>query len=430
MKKKLISLLLSSATALSAFAFVGCEENSSPKKDGLGYVNNRAQYFYGIQETMSACVPQDPMSSPEMTATLAGAMGFNSYRFRMENVDVLYKNASGMPQLNEKKAQEYKGYLKLLADEGITNILAQSTYFLHVGYEPGTICYPRPDSDDYLPFMDLIEESYAVLAEAFPEISYWQAGNEINSDFFCAPADGGTPYTFEEKVQIATDLMYYANKGIKASNPKAALVMPGLATPNPEFFLQAIYENIDSGEFPTGDSPSTNTDDYFDVLCWHPYNWSDSVAPDYSKDSTFIEMQKLMYQIAIDYGDNGKKVIYTEFGFTSRGTTFNNTFSVEELEELQKDNLANALDAIYRYLPFVETVHIFRLFNWDQATSDLGVLSGATEIEAGFGLFTSPGIDETSLGPQPKPICLELFKLINGDDADTTALYQFYKGSK
>ena len=441
MKKKIISLLLSFTMIMSLTTVTGCfntpndssssnSSESSNSEVGLGYVNNREEYFYGIQESMQECIAQDPMSSPEMTAKLAGAMGFKSYRFRMENVEVLYKDQSGFPQLNVKVAEEFHRYLDLLAEEGITNILAQNTYFLQVGYDPGIIAYPRPGTDEYLSFMDLVEESYILLAEEFPEITYWQVGNEINTDFYCNPVDGGAAYTLEEKAQIATDLMYYANSGIKQSNPNAALVMPGLANPNPEFCLQAIYENIASGEFPTGDAPTTNTDDYFDVISWHPYNWSDGLTPNYSEDSTFIEMQKLMYQIAIDYGDEGKKVIFTEFGFTNRGTPFNEDYTVEQIEELQKNNLSNALNAIYQYLPFVETVHIFRLFDWDTAVGEDGVESGATEIEAGFGLFTSPGVDETSLGPQPKKIGLELFKLINGSDADTTPLYQFYKGLK
>ncbi len=438
MKKKIVFLMLSAVMAISAFGGAGCSlsqggqdsGDSSASKTGLGYTNNREKYFYGVQESMQACIMQDPMSDPEMTATLAGAMGFSSFRFRMEVAEVMYVDSSGAPQLDYGEIEQYHEYLEMLAEQGITNILMQSTWALQLDNAVvSQISYPRPGADDYLPFMEQVEACYQILAEEFPQIDYWQCGNEPNADFYCNPLDGGAKYSMSEKAEIITDLMYYANKGIKASNPKAALVMPGLCDKQPDMFLQLMYDHIASGDKPEGDVKSTNTDDYFDVLAWHPYNYSDAPTPDYSADSDFIATQKNRYQIAIDNGDEGKKVFFDEFGFTHRGTVWNSAgTSSEELMKMQENSLMEALASIYENLPFVETVHIFRLFDWDNATTPAAIASGATEIEATFGLFTSPGQNASSLGPAPKQTALNVFKLINGEEADTSPLYQYYKG--
>ncbi len=432
MKKKIISLLLASAMSLSTLA-VACtpsKDKDSSGKTGIGYTNNREQYFYGVQESMQACIMQDPMSDPEMTAVLAGAMGFSSFRFRMEVAEVMYVDSSGAPQIDVGEIEQYHEYLDMLKDNGITNILTQSTWALQLdNASPSKISYPRPGADDYLPFMEQVEECYKLLAAEFPQITYWQCGNEPNADFYCNPLDGGANYTMSEKAEIITDLMYYARKGVKASNPNAGLVMPGLCDQKPDMFLQLMYDHIASGYKPEGETKSTDSDDYFDVLAWHPYNYSDAPTPDYSADSDFIATQQNRYQIAIDNGDEGKKVFFDEFGFTHRGTVWNSAgMTSEELMQAQENCLVEALESIYENLPFVETVHVFRMFDWDNATSDLAIQSGATEIEATFGLFTSPGQNAQSLGPQPKQAALNLFKLINGEGADTSPLYEYFKG--
>ena len=96
---------------------------------------------------------------------------------------------------------------------------------------------------------------------------------------------GAEPFTADEKMDIAIDLMYFSAKGIRKGNPNAKVTCfsPALSTPwlggdLPEYFppmygiawtLDKMYKRIKSGEF-----WSDNTDDYFDMLSWHPYQMS------------------------------------------------------------------------------------------------------------------------------------------------------------
>ena len=73
---------------------------------------------------------------------------------------------------------------------------------------------------------------------------------------------------------------------------------------------------------------------------------------------------------------------------------------------------------IWNNLPFVETVIIFRLFDWEQAGAATG---NPNSIEIGFGLFTSPNNGDI----RPKEIGIKLFKQINGQDADLSPIYQY-----
>lgn len=424
--KKVTAFLLSVIMLLCMGTLGACaSENgdNDPVKKGIGYTNERDKYFYGIQESMQESFTQDPMSDPEMTATLAGTMGFSSYRFRMEVTEVLTCNAQNVISFMPSRVTEFHGYLDMLAENGITNIMAQSAWFLLPRNQPNgsDILFPRPGTLDYDTFMNMVEESYYMLAKEFKEIRYWQPGNEMNADHFCSPTEG-LAFTQTEKAQIVTDLSYYANRGMKRGNPDCGSVMQGPATNrNPLGFMQQIYNNIQSGDYPsTGEYCSTDSDDYFDVIGYHPYNFSSS--GDTGEDSLFINQLKAMYDIVKENGDDGKKVFFDEYGFT---TTWKVGVTPEEMETQQKDLLVQALKDIYAYLPFVETVHIFRMFDWEEASYKL---SDGEVMEVGFGLFTSPGINASSPGPRPKKNCIELYKFLNGDDADLSPLYAYYKG--
>lgn len=118
--------------------------------------------------------------------------------------------------------------------------------------------------------------------------------------------------------------MLYAAKGIKAANPKNIAIMPGLSPTqlnmkNVEYFVEDIYNRIKSGEAPYGNTKSKDPDDYFGALCWHPYAKS--------IDESWLQSQKDVYNIVIENGDEGKKVIFSELGFSDNG--------VDDVEELQ-----------------------------------------------------------------------------------------------
>lgn len=437
---KIIIYFVLMLTVIMSLNFSTCNNDKNEPR-GPGFINERSKYFYGAGEMIASVNNNDPMQTPEMAAKLAGALGMQTFRLWMHTGgDFAQRQHDNSIKLNETQVTVYKNILKLLADEGVTNIIGMTHYYpfpsgmvIAPGQYGDLGAFPRPGSNYYNTFMKLIEETFYQMAKTFTEVKYWECGNETNDTnnghMYCRPADGGTPFTKAEKAHITTDLMFYAAKGMKRGNPNSVSVMPGLVFDNTNlqtgivYFLKQIYENIASGKFPsTGlDAVSTNNDDYFDVLNWHPYEYSGKTGV----DSSFIKLNNAVYTVAGNYGDAGKKVFFTEFGWTT--TEDNRTITRAQFEERQKNYLAEGFVNIYNYLPYVESVIVFRMFDNEKASI---IMNMAATIETGFGLFTSAGMDSTWKGPRPKKMTVELFKLIKGINADISPLYQYYDDTK
>ena len=120
------------------------------------------------------------------------------------------------------------------------------------------------------------------MVSLFPQVAQWEVGNEWNINAFLQPegfleGDMSKPFTPDEKLDIAVDMMYFAAKGVRRANPKARVVSfsPALGTPwlgsdLPDYLppmygiawtLDKVYSRIKSGNF-----WSDNTDDYFDMI--------------------------------------------------------------------------------------------------------------------------------------------------------------------
>ncbi len=218
----------------------------------------------------------------------------------------------------------------------------------------------------YEKFLLNYEETWYQLATKFPEITVWEIGNEWNNDVFLHPYDyesTGMVFTFSEKADITTDMLYYASKGIHRANPKALTVLGGLCG-NIKGFLNRLYENIESGEW-----PSTDPDYYFQIAAWHPYHHEGLPGDDW------VQEQKDIYQVVLDHEGHDKVVLFTEFGYSDYGNL--------ETDAKQKDDVTKTLE-LMEQLPFVQSVHWFTMFNDSSAVSWGGL------FETGFGLFTEP----------------------------------------
>jgi beta-glucosidase/6-phospho-beta-glucosidase/beta-galactosidase len=235
---------------------------------------------------------------------------------------------------------------------------------------------PARDTSDgsaYSHFLEMFETSWYLAAKEFPEIEYWETGNELNHNVFLCPAkrlqNPDFPYfTHEEKAAIMTDMMFYASRGIKRANPRAAAVMPGMApaealeTGYIAKTLEYIYTNIESGNF-----GSTDSDDFFDALCWHPYcsgGMPDSEWKKYNDD---------IYDVARRHGDDGKKVFLSEFGFSDIG-------SRDTDEYLASAGLGKYIIA-RESMPYIESIHAFRLFD------DYSAFNWGGNFEKYFGFY-------------------------------------------
>lgn len=420
MFKRFAVLLL--ALALAVCSFAGC----SKKGKNDGYVIEQDKYLFGMGEmpNMGVGGAVDSRVTPDMVTDLTVSLGVKSFRIWMHLTSLVVRDReSNALSLNAKNVERYHDFIDGLTAGGVTHLTAMSHYYLYpygfANSSNGVV--PEPYSEDYYEFMKLLEECYALVSAEFPEIKYWEPSNETNGGGRFLAKNGyiedGSKlqnedylYDDEDLASITADICYYANRGIKRSNPNNICVLPGMvftgSAGTSGIFLEMIYESIESGELPRSlELPvDTNSDNYFQVLNWHPYVGTWGMYSD-----AWIEANLAVYQVAIDHGDEGKKVFLTEFGYPDfkRGNE-------------QQENIARyvpaAFDAIKQHMPWVETVHMFRMFDWDTAAA------GVAEMEKSFGLFFSPNNRQT--GAAPKPVALSLFEYFN-PNGDKTALYKY-----
>ena len=272
---------------------------------------------------------------------------------------------------------------------------------------PGALSNDCPARDmtpgsKYMRTMDNYEALCKTMVSTFPEVTYWEIGNELNHNPFLHPVgwteegtNGIAPFTLREKADIATDMMYRASKGAKAANKNAVVIMPPLAPADGmdgvsmTNSLEWYYENIKSGNF-----GSKNPRNFFDALCWHPYMVEEP-------NMEWVENNNRLYKVAEKYGDAGIKVFLTEYGLPDGGN--------ERADETQAEWMVKAYDLVKTHMPYVEAMHYYRMFTDTSQGDDL------------YGLFHQP---EDGFGPKHKGLA---FKKMAGGKGD---LYKFFMDIK
>ena len=427
MKKILTGIIAAFLAVCMVFSAVGCTKER--EKTGLGYQIEQEKYLFGMGEVPAdvAGGAMDSRVSMEMVADLCGELGVKSFRIWMHLTTICERDAgSDTVRLKADAVEKYQQFIDLLKENGVTHITAMNHYYLYpVGYSASAGCVvpdPNLEFEEYVRFMEMLRECYRLLAEAFPDVTYWEPSNETNgadgrfvamNGFSEAEDADNSQYLFSEDdlAYITADMCWYANAGVKASNPDACTVLPGMIfNTNGQgayataLFLQNIYDQIDSRYLPSGEEyADINPDNYFQVLNWHPYVGSWGMP-----DDTWVQTNKDIYAVAERNGDDGKKVFLTELGWQDQ--------NVPENQDLIARAFIATIDLIKEELPWVETFHTFRMFNWDTAPLE------PDSIERFFGLFTSPNSVQ---GASPKPVALALFHYFNGEEADASGLYKY-----
>lgn len=255
---------------------------------------------------------------------------------------------------------------------------------------------------DYCRMLDVTEKNWERIVRRFPQIKQWEVGNEWNFRLFFHPIgwkEGDRCFTIEEMMLMACDLMYVSARGIRRADPQCSVVS---FSPTPDsghmylpegvpgaygiaVCLEIMYRIIESGE-----SFSKNTDDYFDMLAWHPYLSTQMGYEPYNTaypaetmyltddqpDALWKSYNDMAYHIMAKHGDGKKKVLLTEFGFSDCWD--------EGREKAQADLIPQCFDLLRR-MPYIKTCHFFRLFEEeDSQASENGIFTN--ESEAKFGI--------------------------------------------
>lgn len=373
----------------------------------------------------------DEVITKEMVANLCGALGVKSFRMLMHIHWLVEFDSNGKLKLKTENVNKYKEYIRLLKANGVVNIVATSPSYPYPYGHARTYWLSIPDPatepDLYIEFLKVIEEAYKLISAEFPDINYYEYGNEINAPnghnmsrngfLSTNTTEQNAPYVFTDSqlAAITADIGYYASRGLKSINPNIKVVEPGLYLMDYEDtknHLKSIYEHIKSGKLPSSKigtdgkreiAADTDPDSYFDYLNWHPYLYAE-----HSK--AWLINNQAIYQVAADNGDYGKKVLITEFGY------------YDSFLERREEQIANvcvpAIKALADALPAMESIFLFRMFNWTTAPSNIAA------AEKSFGLFDSP---LQSKGARPKPIAISLFYHFNGVNANSDPLFQYMK---
>ncbi len=365
-----------------------------------------SERFYGMGEPLIQR-ERDTGVMAEEYLELVKALGCTAYRSWMHLTEILKD-----PVTPDEEA--YASHKRLLdraqkLDLEVTGMSHE--WFLPEGCrQKSGHAMPKRDLTQgslYMQALDMLEASWCTQAKLFPQVENWEIGNEWNLNAFLHP-DGflneknAKAFTADEKMDIAIDMMYFSAKGVRRGNPSARVTCfsPALSTPwlggdLPDYLppmygiawtLDKMYSRIKSGRF-----WSDHTDDYFDMLSWHPYQMSvdqsrvgmDLFLDIFEPDHLWKDYNDAAYRVMCKYGDGHKQVILTEAGFTDCG---------DEKEEIKRAEYMRRLLKLAAELPYVRTVYNFRLLNEESMLKRAGIednqIGGLAEVY--FGFFEEP----------------------------------------
>ena len=223
---------------------------------------------------------------------------------------------------------------------------------------------------------------------------------------------------------LSKQAAHSVSAGIRRANPKAKVVSfspcvhggipyetgvlpPGFGI---SITLEKNYQIIEAGE-----SFSTNSDDYFDMVAWHPYLSTQMgyapVLDAYPADKSGYNLEEMpdalwksysdrAYHVMAKHGDGHKKVLITEYGFSDRG---------DDAREAVQAELIRESFRLAKEMPYLHSLHFFRLFDDEAAKTLSGADDNASPEEAHFGVFREPHRQY-----QPKKKALVLQEIYGG----------------
>lgn len=358
--------------------------------------------LYGIGEPLTSRGLHGDLD-PMVGLELMDAMGCTAFREWMHIPDILSDPITPKP----KAVEAYTRTLNRCKELDIEVTGMSHKWFLPDGSISGAENLKRDiaPGSEYRKMLEMLETSWCTLASIFPQVTQWEVGNEWNIDIFLHPVGwhyGLPSFSLEEKMDIAVDMMYFSARGIRRGNPEAKVVSfsPTVQKDGLPYFipcqygmalaLEKVYQRIESGNF-----WSTKSDDFFDLLAWHPYLPTQmTYAPilenypaasffnrEEAPDALWRGYNDAAYNVMVRHGDGHKKVLLTEFGFSDKGDP--------EWEKRQAELFRMAFD-IAKTMPYIKTLHSFRLFEQESMgqSDDPGTISGTAEVY--FGFFREP----------------------------------------
>ncbi len=367
------------------------------------------KYLYGLGEPLISSNVN--AFSTEKSIDLAGALGAKSFRMWFLASDLFsgfsYAKVTTdtmLTSISKNTVAYFNDVFDRMKSAGIEEITGMAHIFPVTESTTGGTGHlvPHFDSPDYQIFLDKTELMWKTLASTFPQITIWEVGNETNHSFM---EYYDREMTYLERAKVTIDVMYYANRGIKAGNPNAITITPGFAPVTSylledgtkvtekngidsiTYFMELIYENIGSGNYPTGLDADTDPDNYFDGVAWHPYDlgtypYANTNDPKEGKFDVklWVDANNRCYEVMKKNGDADKEVWFTEFGLTSKKASLIETTAddmdhkvynvdkkyyktTDEYENMQAEFVREYFKAMESdEMHYVHACHFFRLY--------------------------------------------------------------------
>ncbi|MCM1219351.1 MAG: hypothetical protein NC548_33135 [Lachnospiraceae bacterium] len=426
MNKFFKSVTVALSAACLAACFAGCGEGEG-NKSGSGKLNgdgteyqqafldpvDQDKYFVGMcaltGDTMGG--EAESGSTAEWIAKNNKVLGVKCQRVWMHIPNVIERAAnSNELSLKTDMVAKYHRFFEELTENGVERILVMNHQFIYpydyVKVDEGdrqVVIHPIEEAEFYQDWIELYYEAYKLMATEFPEIKFWEVGNEFDSSPFMRRNDKSAVTEYDMGF-IDADLCYAANKALKEVSSDNACVYPGMTgNTRAETTFNYMYQHIEAKRVPTLEEYYLNDpDDYFDIVGVHPY-------PDDAGYQTTKRKIESFYAIMCEHGDGEKRMFITE-----HGSSVSDPADFQDVAEM----IVDCLKQIKQDFPFVETVFYFRMSDrYEKFAPD-------NLKENYFGCFYSPN-DPVNLG-KPKPLAIEFYKFINGENADTAPLYWYY----
>lgn len=421
MKNKFLKAIAAICAICCAFACsVACGDKDGSSSDETSATENESRlpaidqekYLLGGCEVSSDYRwGEEPNVDNDFIAWAAGALGAKSQRIWMHHIDIFDRaEFSNELTFREDIVAAYHDAFKKLKDSGVERIVAMNHAFLYpygvknISADESMALEPHKDGEHYKQWIEMYYNAYKMLATEFPEVNYWECGNEFDWGHFmhANTTTQRDPLDPEIAGIIISDLCYAASKAVREVNLDNVVVFPGFTVFGTALTtLEAVYTAIETKQVPILEEYAvTDPDEYFDVLAWHPYTAGNL--------DTFRSLNNELHDIAVRHGDGDKRVWFTEFGMSGVDETpvaqyFTDTFSIIKTE-----------------MPWVETVFVFRYTT---------LYSGNINVqENNFGIFYSPNDPEQ--GGKPREAALAIVKAVYGENAPTDQLYEWYNDHK
>lgn len=366
MKKRYFALFLAIILIFGIFS-TSCSNNIDEPTYDQSHIFGMGDVFLGANESLEDIVAR---------IDLMKDLGVKSHRFWFragsngsDDKECFFSLKDNQLIINNNFVQRVNFVVDKLLEAGIEHITFDVCWMYGMTssgqYKYYGAGLPLIDSGDYLPYMESIKYQFSIISETFPQIEYFEMGNEMNILEIRDNDNNLLPYY--ELARLVTDFSYYAMQGIKEGNPNAKGVLNGLAETSFRYdegfkkvrystkggaeivaeFIDLIYQYIESGQYPSCASIKSNKiEDYFEVLAWHPYGaYSSEIWKEYN-DTVYAAVKK--------HNDNGRPVFCTEFGF-------------QRNDQLHGEEYVNIFNNI-SITPYIEAVHIFILSNaaWNE----------------------------------------------------------------